>query len=129
VECVRIVGVLALVVTALSVAAGSTDAGVVAGTSGLRGVLLRAPVTPVCVEEEPCSEPAVGVILVFARDGRTWRTRTRAGGAYAIWLRPGWYAVRALPTPRVGSGLTPRRVRVPAGRVATRDFLLDTGLQ
>jgi SAM-dependent methyltransferase len=40
----------------------------------------------------------------------------------------GSYAVR-VPRRRVGTGLSPRVVRVPRGRIARVDFHLDTGLQ
>jgi hypothetical protein len=33
------------------------------------------------------------------------------------------------PQRRVGTGLTPRVVRVPRGRIARVDFSLDTGIQ
>ena len=97
--------------------------------SGLRGVVMRGPTTPICRETDPCEAPAVGVYLRFARAGAVVaQVRTNAAGAYRVLLRPGAYTVT---TPRrgVGWGLTPRVVRVPAGRLARVDFHLDTGIQ
>jgi hypothetical protein len=97
--------------------------------SGLRGIVMRGPTKPVCEEAEPCEEPAVGLVLQFSRgDSVVARVETGPAGRYIVRLAPGTYAV----TPRqrrVGSGLTPRVVRVPAGRIARVDFHLDTGIQ
>jgi hypothetical protein len=112
---------------------GSTFAGAAASTgvtsSGLRGVVMRGPTTPVCREAEPCEEPAAGVVLRFVRGNVVVaRVKTGSAGGYRVKLRPGRYAVT---TPRrgPGTGLTPRVVRVPSGRIARVDFFLDTGLQ
>ena len=73
--------------------------------------------------------PAAGVVLRFARSGNVVaQVRTNAAGAYRVLLRPGTYSVTT-PRPRIGSGLTPRVVRVLAGRVTRLDFHLDTGIQ
>ena len=100
-----------------------------APASGLRGVVVRGPTKPVCSEAESCEAPAVGLVLRFARAGNVVaQTRTGQAGAYRIALRPGAYVVTT-PQRRVGAGLTPRVVRVPAARVARVDFHLDTGIQ
>jgi hypothetical protein len=97
--------------------------------SGLRGVVMRGPTKPVCVENEPCEEPAVGVVLRFSRAGQVVaRAETGAGGAYSIRLRPGTYGV-STPERRVGSTLAPRAARVPRARVARLNFHIDTGIQ
>jgi len=107
----------------ISTASGSS------ASSGLRGLVTLSPTRPVCIEEQPCSKPAAGVVLVFRRgDGSVTRVTTRADGTYRVLLRPGEYAVVA-PRYRFGSGITPRTVRVPRGRVAHLDFEIDTGIQ
>jgi hypothetical protein len=99
-------------------------------TSGLRGVVTRGPTTPVCIETEPCEEPAAGIILQFRRSGSLVAgVKTGPAGGYTVRLRPGTYAVRTALAPRVGMELTPRQVRVPRGRVARVDFSLDTGIR
>jgi hypothetical protein len=119
---------LTLAALALASAAGSAAAAP-EGTSGLRGVVMRGPTKPVCSETEPCEAPAAGVVLRFARSGDVVaRAKTNAAGAYRVLLRPGSYAVTTLQR-GVGAGLTPRVVRVPAGRVARVDFHLDSGIQ
>jgi hypothetical protein len=107
--------------------AGAASSGHV---SGLRGVVMEGPTKPICVEDEPCEKPARGLVLRFIRAGSVIARVTTSGrGTYSVRLRPGVYAVTTVPRRRVGAGLTPRTVRVPRGRVAHRDFHLDTGLQ
>ena len=98
-------------------------------TSGLRGVVMRGPVKPVCDEIEPCEEPAAGVVLRFSRSGVVVaRVITGSRGGYRVMLRPGQYGVTTAKR-RPGMGLTPAVVRVPKGRVARVSFHLDTGIQ
>ena len=90
---------------------------------------MRGPTKPVCEDTQPCEEPAAGVVLRFKQDDRVVaRVTTGRAGGYRVKLRPGRYAVTT-PNRRVGTGLTPRFVRAPTGRVARVDFHLDTGLQ
>src|SRR5438270_5260434 len=99
-------------------------------TSGFHGVVTRGPTAPVCRIGKPCSEPAVGAVLVFARDGRVAaRVRAGAGGRYVVHLAPGVYAVRVDPAQKIGSGLRPRRVNVRPGVLARLDFQIDTGIR
>jgi hypothetical protein len=97
--------------------------------SGLRGVVMQGPTAPVCRADDPCEKPAVGVFLQFRRGGRVVaQVKTTATGRYSVRLRASSYSVTA-PWRRIGTGLTPRLVRVPRGRVAKVDFHLDTGIQ
>lgn len=98
-------------------------------TSGLRGVVMRGPTTPVCREDDPCEKPAAGLVLVFSRSGSVAaRVTTTRAGTYVVRLRAGWYTVTT-PGRGVGSGITPRAARVLAGRIRRVDFHLDTGIQ
>src|SRR6266850_7449294 len=101
---------------------------VVAAVAGLHGVVMRGPIQPVCQIGKPCSEPAVGAVLVFSRNGReAARARAGAGGRYTVRLAAGLYVVRLTTAPRIGSGLTPREVRVRSGVNGRLDFDIDTG--
>jgi hypothetical protein len=87
------------------------------------------PATPVCIEGESCSKPAAHALLVFRRDGRAAaRVETRADGTYRVMLAPGRYSVVA-PQYRRGTGVTPRKVLVPRGRIVRIDLEIDTGIQ
>ena len=122
--------VMASTLAALALAITSAGAAAPSGLpSGLRGVVMRGPITPVCIVDEPCEEPAAGIVLRFSRLGVVVaRVTTGPAGGYRVKLRPGTYAVATLRR-GIGSGLTPRVVRVPAGRFARVDFHLDTGIQ
>src|ERR671933_1778431 len=101
----------ALVVLAAVIAVSS--AGAATSSSGLRGLVTRGPIVPVCTVGQPCSEPAKNVTLVFSRNGRVVRrARTSDQGRYRVALAPGLYAVRLVPKPRIGRGLEPVRARV-----------------
>lgn len=117
----------AMVFTAvLALSAGGTNA----SSPNVRGVLSRGPVMPVCIVGRPCDAPAPGVVLVFSRAGAdVKRVTTGAAGRFALRLRPGPYAVRALRKPLLGSALTPARFRVPASGVLTLRLHLDTGIR
>jgi hypothetical protein len=124
---VRVVAASVVALVLGSGLAGAANQTVV--TSGLRGVVIRGPIKPVCDESDPCEEPAAGIVLRFKRDGViVARVRTGSAGGYRVKLRPGRYGVTT-PTRRPGIGLTPAVVRVPKGRVARVDFHLDTGIQ
>jgi hypothetical protein len=108
---------------ALVLAAAPGTAGV---TSGLRGLVTRGPISPVCRVGRPCSEPAPHVKLTFARAGRAWSVVTGDDGRYRISLAPGRYALR-LPAGRFG--YQPTTVVVPRGRVAVANVSIDTGIR
>jgi hypothetical protein len=113
---------------ALAVALVASSAG--AATSGLRGLVTRGPIAPVCAAGQPCSEPAKDVTLVFSRSGRVVRrTRTNDQGRYRVALAPGLYTVRLTPRPSIGRGLAPVRARVVRARFRRLDFSIDTGIR
>jgi hypothetical protein len=120
-------------ITLAALAFGSTLAGAAASTtltSGLRGVVMRGPTKPVCSVNEPCEEPAPGVVLRFKQGERlVARVKTGSAGGYRVTLRPGRYAVSTPNSSRPSTGLSPRLVRVPTGRVARVNFHIDTGIQ
>lgn len=122
--------VIASTLAALALAITSAGAAAPSGLpSGLRGVVMRGPITPVCIEDEPCEAPAAGVVLRFSRAGAVVaRVTTGPAGGYRVRLRPGTYTVTT-PQRGIGGGLTPRVVRVPRARIARVDFHLDTGIQ
>jgi hypothetical protein len=125
-ECMRRL-VVTLISMGLLAPVGAATA--TATGSGLRGLVTLSPTRPICLEEQPCSKPAAGAVLVFRRNGRAVaRVTTRSDGTYRVILRPGTYTVVA-PRYRIGSGVTPRTVRVPRGRVARVDLEIDTGIQ
>jgi hypothetical protein len=120
---------IALLIAVASVAALGATSAAASSRSGLRGLVIRSPITPVCVEGVPCSAPAKDTTLVFTRGTRVVRTRTDATGHYRIALAPGWWSVRAAGVLRIGRGIEPRLVRVVVARFRLVDFDIDTGIR
>ncbi len=113
---------------ALMTAFTSSGAAAASHVAGLRGVVMQGPTKPVCIDD-PCEEPARGILLEFTRDGKVVaQVKTTNTGTYSVRLKAGSYAVR-VPRQRIGTGLSPRVVHVPRGRIARVDFHLDTGRQ
>jgi hypothetical protein len=121
-----------VVITALSLAlviVAGAGAQVTAVSSGLRGVVMRGPITPICVAEEPCTEPAGNVTLLFSRNGRiVGRAVTDSAGRYRLRLPAGVYAVRRPASVGIGRGIEPDHARVYARRFVRIDFSIDTGI-
>jgi hypothetical protein len=114
---------LAVVAIGVPTAAGAFGG---AQATGVRGLVTRGPITPVCQEGVPCSAPAKHIKITFARAGVAKTVVTGANGRYSILLAPGTYAVRF---PSAKFGFRPRSVVVVAGRMSTRDFSVDTGIR
>ncbi|MEN3312380.1 MAG: hypothetical protein V7645_1709 [Actinomycetota bacterium] len=122
-----------VVITALSLALGivaGAGAEATAVPSGLRGVVMRGPISPMCVAEQPCTEPAKNVTLLFSRNGRiVGRALTDSAGRYRLRLPAGVYAVRRPAAVGIGRGLEPGHARVYAARFVRVDFSIDTGIR
>jgi hypothetical protein len=115
---------------ALAAAVVASSAGAATSSSGLRGLVTRGPIAPVCAAGQPCSEPAKDVTLVFSRNGRAVRrATTNEEGRYRVTLAPGLYAVRLALRQTVGRGLEPPRARVAPNRFRRVDFSYDTGIR
>jgi hypothetical protein len=122
-----------VVVTALAlglvIVAGAGAQGTVV-SSGLHGVVMRGPIAPMCVAEEPCTAPAKNITLLFFRNDRVvGRAVTDSAGRYRLRLPAGVYAVRRPPPLGIGRGIEPNHARVFARRFVRVDFLIDTGIR
>ncbi len=82
-----------------------------------------------CIDTDPCTKPAPGVLLVFKRNGLVAaRITTTKDATYRVLLAPGRYNVVA-PLYRHGTGVTPRIARVLRERIARVDLEIDSGIQ
>jgi hypothetical protein len=116
-----------LLIAAVTISAGAASG---ATGSGLRGLVSRGPIMPVCMVDQPCDEPAANVRLVFLRNGEVVsRARTGATGWYRVALAPGLYAVRLPGKPALGRIVKPQTARVLRGRYSRVDFSIDTGIR
>jgi hypothetical protein len=117
-----------LLVAALGLPAAAA-AQATSSPSGLGGIVTRGPVSPVCVAEQPCTEPARNVVLLFWRgDHVVGRAVTDTAGRYRISLVPARYRVSRTVRGAIG-GLEPDHARVLAGRFTRIDFSIDTGIR
>jgi hypothetical protein len=112
--------------TAIALAPAAPAGGVTG--SGLYGVVMRGPITPVCTTETPCDAPAARVKLYFARNGSVATVVTSSLGRYRIALAPGTYAVHTGSPTRIGRGLEPSTVVVRAAW-KRQEFSIDTGIR
>jgi hypothetical protein len=118
---------LLLLTAALTISVGAATG---ATDSGLRGVVTRGPIMPVCMVDQPCDEPAANVRLVFVQSGTVVaRARTSETGRYRVALAPGRYIVRLPGKPALGRIVKPQTVRVLRARYSRVDFSIDTGIR
>jgi hypothetical protein len=107
------------------VLAGATST-TAAPITGVRGVVMRGPIHPVCRPEQPCTAPAKRIVLRFVGRYATGSTKTDLQGRYVVALAPGAYSVR-IPSARFG--YRPRAVTVRANRTSVLDITIDTGIR
>ena len=121
---------LMLVAVATATACGAQSSGG-AGASGVAGVVVISPATPVCASGTSCTRPAKRFRLAFSRNGESVVTTTDSRGRYRVKLERGRYSVRPVNGRNTGrkQGLQPSTVTVPRGRFAKRDFTYDTGIR
>jgi hypothetical protein len=96
-----------------------------AASSGVHGVVMIGPTSPVCRIGTPCSKRAAGVLLTFTRSRHRVAVRTGTAGGYRVTLPAGTWSVRA----SAGMRIDPSSVAVRAGRNALRNFSIDTGIR
>ena len=117
---------LACLSALLLVALVSTAEVAAAPITGVRGLVLRGPIHPVCRPEQPCTAPAKKVVLHFVGKYTGGWTRTNLYGRYSLALQPGSYTVKI---PSAKFGYRPRAVTVRAGRASVLDITIDTGIR
>jgi hypothetical protein len=109
---------------------------------------MRGPTSPVCREGTPCTEPASGAMLNFARVGPGHMQTITVGGVpgavgagalvakdgtYSVSLAPGiytvdWVYISSVPS-HVGRRIVPSTVLVDPGQNRRVDFRIDTGIR
>ena len=120
---------LRLVIVAVALVSTPASIGVAASSTVVRGIVVRSPTAPVCVEVRPCSAPLPGATIVFSRDGSdVVRVVTNSRGRFVVELAPGTYGVR-IPGRGPLARLSPRSVRIRTQARAMLRFVLDTGIR
>jgi Carboxypeptidase regulatory-like domain len=94
------------------------------GRSGVEGIVMRGPITPVCVEGHPCDAPAAGVTVQAMQGNVVATTVTDKNGRFTLALQAGDYAIQAL-----GQGTKPQQAHVSATKLTEVAFFIDTGIR
>ena len=100
--------------------------------TGLKGKVLRGPVSPVCRIDTPCYVPYRGrLFFTPLRVAASVKSiRTSAKGMYTASLVPGRYRVTTRRGPKfVGRNVEPEVVSVPKSGTSRVDFIVDTGIR
>ena len=100
-------------------------------TTGLTGVVMRGPVTPVCRVDVPCDAPFTATFTV-EQDGRRFaQFQSDAGGQFTVYLKPGAYTiVPGADAPIIGASLQRKSVMVADnGMLTVVRLTFDTGIR
>ena len=126
-QCMRVGLVLALAACVASSCAGTSPSPV----TGLTGVVLRGPVTPVCRVDVPCDAPFSASFIV-QRSGRTVaQFQSDASGQFTVFLPPGAYTVTPnADAPIIVPSSQTKQVNVEdIGKLTTVRLTFDTGIR
>jgi hypothetical protein len=98
-------------------------------TTGLEGHVIRGPVQPVCLTDQPCEEPFAATFHV-KRDGAAIQDfTTAADGYFVIYLEPGEYEIVPDPAaPLAEPGQQSRAIKVGETGLTRVEILFDTGI-
>jgi hypothetical protein len=83
----------AVAILTLMVTATACDAASPTPTTGLTGVVVRGPVTPVCTIERPCDAPFSADFIVEQNGQRVNHFRSDTEGRFIVMLAPGRYRI------------------------------------
>jgi hypothetical protein len=99
-------------------------------SSGIQGRVLRGPVTPVCIVDQPCYAPFAATFLVQQRGVTVTVFRSDSGGRFLVHLAPGAYTVVPGPdAPILSPASQARSVEVQADSLTSVELTFDTGIR
>ena len=99
-------------------------------TTGLTGVVMRGPITPVCRTDVPCDAPFSAGFTVEQNSRRAGQFRSDADGRFTVWLSPGAYTiVPDADAPLMRPALQARPVEVGRTGLTTVRLEFDTGIR
>ena len=120
---------LCLIVVVLAATACSATAP--SPTTGLTGVVMRGPVTPVCRVDVPCDQPFSAGFTVQKSGQRVAQFQSDAAGRFTVFLAPGPYTiVPNADAPIISPSLQSKTVTVlDNGALTTIQLMFDTGIR
>ena len=99
-------------------------------TTGLTGIVLRGPITPVCQSQVPCDAPFSADFSVEQNGRVVSRFRSDQDGRFSVMLEPGAYrVVPAADAPIIFPTSQAKSVNVPASGLTEIRLTFDTGLR
>ena len=100
-------------------------------TTGLTGVVLRGPVTPVCRVDVPCDAPFSAGFTVQKSGQRVAQFQSDASGRFTVFLAPGPYTVVPnADAPIIGASMQSKPVVVAdSGALTVVQLMFDTGIR
>ena len=117
---------------ALALSVGAAAPAGTQPTTGLKGKVLRGPVSPVCRIDTPCYVPYRGRLIFtpFRISSSVADIRTSLKGMYTASLAPGRYRVSTRIGQKFqGRNVEPEVVLVPKTGTRRVDFIVDTGIR
>jgi hypothetical protein len=99
-------------------------------TTGLTGVVLRGPVTPVCQVETPCDAPFAAVFSVHQNARKISQFASDANGRFTVHLEAGTYTIVPGPTaPILAPQSQVKSVQVLSSGLTEVRLEFDTGIR
>lgn len=99
--------------------------------TGLSGVVVRGPITPVCRVDVPCDAPFSATFSVQRSGRQVAQFRSDASGQFTVFLQPGDYTLVPAPdAPLLSPGLQIKSVSVAdSGALTMVRLTFDTGIR
>ena len=118
---------IAVVVTATCASAAPAPS----ATTGLTGLVIRGPVTPVCRVDVPCDAPFSATFSVERSGRRVTQFQSDAAGQFTVFLAPGAYTiVPAADAPIISPTTQGKSVTVADnGMLTVVRLTFDTGIR
>ena len=100
-------------------------------STGLTGVVVRGPVTPVCRVDVPCDAPFSATFNVERSGRRVTQFQSDTAGQFTVFLEPGTYTVVAnTDAPVISPSLQTKSVTVADnGTLTVVRLMFDTGIR
>jgi hypothetical protein len=98
--------------------------------SGIRGQVVRGPITPVCTVNQPCYAPFAATFFVEQGRRTVLTFHTDSTGRFLVHLAPGSYTIVPSPdAPIPFAASQAKTVQVDPGIVSTAQLTFDTGIR
>jgi hypothetical protein len=99
-------------------------------TTGLEGHMVRGPVQPVCITDQPCEEPFAATFHVKRNGAKVTEFDSGADGYFLVFLEPGDYEiVPGAASPLADPEQQVQPVKVGETGLTRLELSFDTGIR